>query len=113
MISAEKIRDRLETVDFFINNSELFEFVKSQFKEIGDLERMSSRLAVLKTSPRELNQLKKSLQSIVPVKEKLLTLDQKQLNFWANNLKDNSKTIQKMKKFHMKMLQLLSVRDKW
>ena len=96
LISAEKIRDRLETVDFFINNSELFEFVKSQFKEIGDLERMSSRLAVLKTSPRELNQLKKSLQSIVPVKEKLLTLDQKQLNFWANNLKDNSKTIQKI-----------------
>ena len=96
LISAEKIRDRLETVDFFINNSELFEFIKSQFKEIGDLERMSSRLAVLKTSPRELNQLKKSLQSIVPVKEKLLTLDQKQLNFWANNLKDNSKTIQKI-----------------
>ena len=96
LISAEKIRDRLETVDFFINNSELFEFIKSQFKEIGDLERMSSRLAVLKTSPRELNQLKKSLQSIIPVKEKLLSLNQKQLNFWANNLKDNSKTIQKI-----------------
>jgi DNA mismatch repair protein MutS len=96
LISAEKIKDRLETVDFFINNSELFEFIKSQFKEIGDLERMSSRLAVLKTSPRELNQLKKSLKSIVPVKEKLLTLNQKQLNSWANNLKDNSKTIQKI-----------------
>ena len=95
LISAEKIRDRLEMVEFFINDSELFEFIKSQFKEIGDLERMSSRLAVLKTSPRELNQLKKSLQSIIPVKEKLLSLNQKQLNFWANNLKDNSKTIQK------------------
>tara|TARA_Y100000991_G_scaffold40018_1_gene28090 strand:- start:106 stop:2712 length:2607 start_codon:yes stop_codon:yes gene_type:complete len=96
LISAKKIRDRLEMVEFFINNSELFEFIKGQFKEIGDLERMSSRLAVLKTSPRELNQLKKSLQSIIPVKEKLLFLDKKQLNFWANNLKDNSKTIQKI-----------------
>ena len=96
LISAEKIRDRLEMVEFFINDSELFEFIKSQFKEIGDLERMSSRLAVLKTSPRELNQLKKSLQSIIPVKEKLSSLNQKQLNFWANNLKDNSKTIQKI-----------------
>jgi DNA mismatch repair protein MutS len=96
LISAEKIRDRLEMVEFFINNSELFEFIKGQFKEIGDLERMSSRLAVLKTSPRELNQLKKSLQSIIPVKEKLLSINQKQLNFWANNLKDNSKTIQKI-----------------
>ena len=96
LISAEKIRDRLEMVEFFINDSELFEFIKSQFKEIGDLERMSSRLAVLKTSPRELNQLKKSLKSIIPVKEKLSSLNQKQLNFWANNLKDNSKTIQKI-----------------
>jgi DNA mismatch repair protein MutS len=96
LISAEKIRNRLEMVEFFINNSELFEFIKGQFKEIGDLERMSSRLAVLKTSPRELNQLKKSLQSIIPVKEKLLSLDQKQFNYWANNLKDNSKTIQKI-----------------
>ncbi len=101
LISAEKIRDRLEMVEFFINNSELFEFIKGQFKVIGDLERISSRLAVLKTSPRELNQLKKSLQSIIPVKEKLLSLKQKQLNFWANNLKDNSKTIQKIEEvFH-------------
>ena len=96
LISAEKIRDRLEMVEFFINNSELFEFIRGQFKEIGDLERMSSRLAVLKTSPRELNQLKKSLQSIIPVKEKLSSANQKQLNFWVNNLKDNSKTIQKI-----------------
>ena len=96
LISAEKIRDRLEMVEFFINDSELFEFIKSQFKEIGDLERMSSRLAVLKTSPRELNQLKKSLQSIIPAKEKLLSIEKKQLNYWANNLKDNSKTIQKI-----------------
>jgi len=96
LISAEKIRDRLEMVEFFISDSELFEFIKSQFKDIGDLERMSSRLAVLKTSPRELNQLKKSLQSIIPVKEKLSSLNQKQLNFWANNLKDNLKTIQKI-----------------
>ena len=96
LISAEKIRDRLEIVEFFINNLELLEFIKGQFQQIGDLERMSSRLAVLKTSPRELNQLKKSLQSITPVKEKLLSLDKKQLNYWANNLRDNSKTIQKI-----------------
>ncbi len=96
LISAEKIRDRLEIVEFFINNLELLEFVKGQFQEIGDLERMSSRLAVLKTSPRELNQVKKSLQSIIPVKEKLVSLEKKQLNYWANNLRDNSKTIQKI-----------------
>ena len=81
-------------VEFFINNSSIFDFVKIQFQEIGDLERMSSRLAVLKTNPRELNQLKKSLKSINPVKEKLLSQDQLQLNDWANNLRDNTNTIQ-------------------
>ena len=98
LISAEKIQNRLEMVEFFINNSSIFDFVKIQFQEIGDLERMSSRLAVLKTNPRELNQLKKSLKSINPVKEKLLSQDQLQLNDWANNLRDNSNTIQIIEK---------------
>ena len=98
LISPEKIQNRLEMVEFFINNSELFDFVKVQFQEIGDLERMSSRLAVLKTNPRELNQLKKSLKSIIPVKEKILFQDQKQLNNWADNLRDNSNTIEIIEK---------------
>ena len=98
LISAEKIQNRLEMVEFFINNSSIFDFVKIQFQEIGDLERMSSRLAVLKTTPRELNQLKKSLKSITPVKEKLLSQDQLQLNDWANNLRDNTNTIQIIEK---------------
>ena len=98
LISAEKIQNRLEMVEFFINNSSIFDFVKIQFQEIGDLERMSSRLAVLKTNPRELNQLKKSLKSINPVKEKLLSQDQLQLNDWANNLRDNTNTIQIIEK---------------
>ena len=98
LISAEKIQNRLEMVEFFINNSSIFDFVKIQFQEIGDLERMSSRLAVLKTNPRELNQLKKSLKSITPVKEKLLSQDQLQLNDWANNLRDNTNTIQIIEK---------------
>ena len=93
LISAEKIQNRQDVVEFFINNIEAFDFVKAQFQEIGDLERMTSRLAVLKTSPRELNQLKKSLKSIIPVKEELLSQNHKQLNSWATNLKDNSKTI--------------------
>ena len=98
LISAEKIQNRLEMVEFFINNSSIFHFVKIQLQEIGDLERMSSRLAVLKTNPRELNQLKKSLKSINPVKEKLLSQDQLQLNDWANNLRDNTNTIQIIEK---------------
>ena len=94
LINAEKIQNRQDVVEFFIKNTEAFDFVKVQFQEIGDLERMTSRLAVLKTSPRELNQLKKSLKSIIPVKDELLSQNHKQLSSWATNLKDNSKTIE-------------------
>ena len=54
------------------------------------------RLAVLKTTPVELNQLKKSLQLIQPVKEKLLKIEHVQLNKWANDLKDNSVFIERV-----------------
>ena len=57
---------------------------------------MCSRLAVLKTTPRELNQLKKSLQLIKPLKEQLLLINHIQLNQWANNLKDNSDFIKQV-----------------
>jgi len=83
-------------VEYLIKDSKIHDFIKIQFSEIGDLERMCSRLAVLKTNPRELNQLKKSLQLIVPLKDKLLSLNHLQLNNWAKNLKNNNGVIEKI-----------------
>ena len=96
LISSKKINDRLEMVAYFTKDEDIHQFVKNHFSEIGDLERMCSRLAVLKTTPVELNQLKKSLQLIQPVKEKLLKIEQVQLNKWANDLKDNSVFIERV-----------------
>ena len=90
LISSKKINDRLEMVAYFTKDEDIHQFIKNHFSEIGDLERMCSRLAVLKTTPVELNQLKKSLQLIQPIKEKLLKIEQVQLNKWANDLKENS-----------------------
>ena len=94
--SSKKINDRLDMVEYLIKDSKIHDFIKIQFSEIGDLERMCSRLAVLKTNPRELNQLKKSLQLIVPLKDKLLSLNHLQLNNWAKNLKNNNGVIEKI-----------------
>ena len=58
LISSKKINDRLDIVEYLTKNSAIYDLIKKQFSEIGDLERMCARLAVLKTSPRELNQLK-------------------------------------------------------
>ena len=96
LISSKKINDRLDMVEYLIKDSKIHDFIKIQFSEIGDLERMCSRLAVLKTNPRELNQLKKSLQLIVPLKDKLLSLNHLQLNNWAKNLKNNNGVIEKI-----------------
>ena len=96
LISSKKINYRLDMVEYLIKDSKIHDFIKIQFSEIGDLERMCSRLAVLKTNPRELNQLKKSLQLIVPLKDKLLSLNHLQLNNWAKNLKNNNGVIEKI-----------------
>jgi len=63
------IEERLNTVEFFLHNDELHESVTQHLKQIGDLERLISKVAVRRISPREMVQLKKSLKQIGPIKE--------------------------------------------
>ena len=91
--SKTAINERLELVDFFFNDTKSLDFTQDQFSKIGDLERMVSRLAVLKTSPRELNQLKLSLEAIQPIKEWGLACKHKSIKEWAAKLVDNSNIV--------------------
>ena len=91
--SAKEINQRLNQVDFFVQDHDSHEEVKDKLESIGDLERMSSRLAVLKLSPRELNQLKSSLEIINPLKEWAKKCDNTTIKKWAKNLLDNSKAV--------------------
>ncbi|WP_159468273.1 DNA mismatch repair protein MutS [Dyadobacter sp. 3J3] len=63
------IEERLNTVEFFLANDELHESITQYLKHIGDLERLISKVAVRRISPREMVQLKKSLKQIGPIKE--------------------------------------------
>lgn len=63
------IEERLDTVEFFLQNDELHESITQYLKQIGDLERLISKVAVRRISPREMVQLKKSLKQIGPIKE--------------------------------------------
>lgn len=65
------IEERLGAVSHFLTNEELHESLVGYFKQIGDLERLISKVAVRRINPRELVQLKKSLKQIAPVKELL------------------------------------------
>ena len=66
------IQERLETVSFFKENTELREFIEQQLKPIGDLERLISKVAVRRINPRELATLKRALSRIEPIRELLL-----------------------------------------
>lgn len=63
------IEERLNTVEFFLANDELHESITQHLKQIGDLERLISKVAVRRISPREMVQLKKSLKQIGPIKD--------------------------------------------
>lgn len=66
------IQERLETVSFFKENTELREAIEQQLKPIGDLERLISKVAVRRINPRELATLKRALSRIEPIRELLL-----------------------------------------
>ena len=64
----QAIGERLDIVDFLIKNNEQFKFIGSHLKMIGDLERIISRVALNRLSPRDLVQLKTALSAIGPLK---------------------------------------------
>jgi DNA mismatch repair protein MutS len=65
------IEERLNTVGFLLENEELLETLTTHLKQIGDLERLISKVAARRINPREMLQLKKSLSHIKPVIELL------------------------------------------
>ena len=65
------VEERHSAVAHFLAHEELHESLVGYFKQIGDLERLISKVAVRRINPRELVQLKKSLKQIAPVKELL------------------------------------------
>ena len=66
--NVETITRRHEVVSYLLEETQVLEKVKTNIKRIGDLERLISKVATGKISPREVIQLKNSLEAIVPIK---------------------------------------------
>ena len=86
--SKEAIEQRHEVVSCLFEDEVLFQHVQSQFKHIGDLERLLSKIATARISPREMVQLKNSLEAIVPVKQWLIQSSNAVLNTIGEGLHD-------------------------
>lgn len=69
------INRRLDVVEYFFRNPDDRDTLKAQLEQIGDLERLISKVAVGRVSPRELVQLRQALSAIGPVRDLCLASD--------------------------------------
>ena len=65
---TKKIKERHEVVNYLLDNETVLHKIQHQIKQIGDIERLISKVATAKVGPREVIQLKNSLEAIVPIK---------------------------------------------
>lgn len=81
-----KIRNRHEVVTYLKENQEILQKIQFQIKQISDLERLISKVATGKISPREVIYLKESLDAIIPIKSLALESKQEAVRVIGDNL---------------------------
>ena len=89
------IRNRHLTVKYLIDNETALSSIQENIKEIGDLERLISKVATGKINPREVIQLKNSLAAIEPIKKLLKKSKAKSLKELSNSL-DNCNQLRRL-----------------
>lgn len=84
--NIDKIRSRHEVVTYLKENQEILQKIQYQIKQISDLERLISKVATGKISPREVIYLKESLDAIIPIKTIALESKQEAVRVIGDNL---------------------------
>jgi len=83
---ANKIRSRHQVVSYLKENQEVLKNIQRQIKQISDLERLISKIAAGKVSPREVVYLKESLDAIIPIKTLALASPQEAVKVIGDSL---------------------------
>ena len=83
---VQPINERLNVVEYFFRQPDFKELIEEQLHLIGDLERIISKVAVGRVSPREVVALKVALQAIEPIKEACMEADNASLNHIGEQL---------------------------
>ncbi len=81
-----KIQSRHQVVTYLKDNQEILKNIQSQIKQISDLERLISKIATGKVSPREVVYLKESLDAILPIKALALQSSQEAVKVIGDSL---------------------------
>ena len=83
---VQRINERLNVVEYFFRQPDFKELIEEQLHLIGDLERIISKVAVGRVSPREVVALKVALQAIEPIKAACMDADNASLNHIGEQL---------------------------
>ena len=83
---VQPINERLNVVEYFFRQPDFKELIEEQLHLIGDLERIISKVAVGRVSPREVVALKVALQAIEPIKAACMDADNASLNHIGDQL---------------------------
>lgn len=83
---VEQINSRLDIVEALLKNRDLHEAINDELAQLGDLERIASRIAAGRVLPRELIQLKQSLQAVEMLKATLESTDSQTLHQLATGI---------------------------
>ena len=94
----QAIEERLNVVDFFYQNPSLIEEMLGQLKQTGDLERLISKVVVGRANPREINQIKRALHVVVPIKSLLKTQSNPTLKRLSEQLHPCELLVEKIEK---------------
>ena len=86
--NADKIIERHEVVSHLLSHDIFLQKTQHHIKHIGDLERLVSKIATGKVSPREVVQLKNSLEAVVPIKNLALSSENESLKIIGEKLHD-------------------------
>ena len=84
--TLETIKERHAIVEFIINHTDFHEKIATHIKKIGDVERLISKVATGKVSPREIILLKNSLEAMIPIKSLAENADNKALQILGEKI---------------------------
>jgi len=86
--NSDAINRRHEVVSFLLDNKEVLTRIQQYLKKMGDLERLISKVATGKINPREVIQLKNSLEAIIPIKSEALQAKNESMQVIGEQLND-------------------------
>lgn len=87
--NLQKIQQRHEIVTSLLQKKDIYEKIREKLNEISDIERLISKVATQKITPRELIQLKNSLLAIEPIKKYIHNLENPYINSFFGEKLDN------------------------